>query len=359
MPSGLLESIHHNPFLMSHIEMTKPIRVMVLATGDQRTPSTRYRFLKLVSDLASLGVEIVPVIFSVTKTGTLVTYLRCILNAPGYDILLIQKRLVPTLFLKALRHRSRVLVFDFDDALHVDQNDPQNPSEKIERLKQILMACDGIIAGCESLAEMASLYSKNVHLVPTGVDTKSWNPNVLMPHSGIVLGWVGTKKNLTYLEDILPVLLNLLAHNPRVRLRVVCDSPLEVVHDRVEFVEWSIGGELEAVSVFDIGLMPLADNSWTQGKCGFKALQMMSLGIPVVLSPVGVNLGFIRELGPAFGAISSQDWYEMLTRLILDEKFRVIAGSASRDFVTRNYDISVTSKMLANVLRKLIRGKDA
>lgn len=339
--------------------MAKLIRVLALTAGDEKTPSTRYRVLKLMADMACLGVEIVPITPRATKVSALVSYVRSIISAHEYDVVFIQKRLLPSVVLQGLRHRSRVLVLDIDDAMHVSQDNPEMASWQFGRLDRLLRACDGVIAGNEYLAEFASLYSQKVYVVPTGVDTTRWNPTVLKLHSGIVLGWIGTKSNLQYLEGIMPTLLDLMANYQQIRLRVVCDRPLALVHDRIEFVDWSLEGELDAVSIFDIGLMPLPDNRWTQGKCGFKALQMMSLGIPVVLSPIGVNRGFVGQSGPAFGAVSSMDWYEILARLVTDEGFRANAGSAAREFTTRNYGLSLTSRMLANALQNLAGDVDA
>jgi glycosyltransferase involved in cell wall biosynthesis len=106
----------------------------------------------------------------------------------------------------------------------------------------------------------------------------------------------------------------------------------------VETLPWREQSEIQDLSAIDVGLMPLPDDPWARGKCGLKALQYMALGIPTVMSPVGVN----REIaagGAAHLAGGDDEWRAVLTRLIEDPELRAKLGAAGRARVEERYSV--------------------
>jgi glycosyltransferase involved in cell wall biosynthesis len=79
-----------------------------------------------------------------------------------------------------------------------------------------------------------------------------------------------------------------------------------------------------------IGLMPLADTDIEKGKCGFKAIQYLSLGIPAVVSPVGANLEVVDNGVNGFVADSENEWMSAIEKLINDAELRKKMGEAGR-----------------------------
>ena len=101
---------------------------------------------------------------------------------------------------------------------------------------------------------------------------------------------------------------------------VIADAPpsfSRIPRERVRFLSWSPELEADAVRQMHVGLMPLPDDIWTRGKCSFKMLQYMATGIPVVVSPVGMNADLLAAASPGLAARKDDDWYEALTYFYL------------------------------------------
>src|SRR5262249_17735773 len=139
-----------------------------------------------------------------------------------------------------------------------------------------------------------------------------------------------------------------------VELRVIGDRSYSLPGARVEALEWSAATEIADLQRIDIGVMPLPDDEWSRGKCGLKALQYMALGIPTVLSPVGVKREIARD-GAAILADGEVEWLQSLRRLIDDPALRSSVGEAGRIRVERAYSVTATLPLWEDVLRDAAR----
>ena len=114
--------------------------------------------------------------------------------------------------------------------------------------------------------------------------------------SPVRIGWIGTRNNLRELDALEPAFRALSARfGGDVLLSVVSSRPYETSAIAVESIPWSLATERESVRRFDVGIMPLADDLFARGKCSFKAIQCMAEGIPVVVSPVGMNVEVVQD----------------------------------------------------------------
>jgi glycosyltransferase involved in cell wall biosynthesis len=173
------------------------------------------------------------------------------------------------------------------------------------------------------LAAFAGKFNSNVVVNPTTVDTVNWhNPD--LHHSStekiesLVIGWTGSHSTIKYLNEISPVLQRLEETFPYIQIMIIADQLPDLNLTSMVFVPWKKVSEVEDLMKIDIGIMPLPDNEWTKGKCGFKALQYMALGKPVVASDVGVNMQIIDNGVNGFLCSSKETWADTLTRLIND-----------------------------------------
>jgi glycosyltransferase involved in cell wall biosynthesis len=177
----------------------------------------------------------------------------------------------------------------------------------------------------------------------------------------VVLGWIGTHSTFPFLESLFPI-LERLAEKHKFVLKVVGAGRkhVEVNGVEVENLDWSLEREVEDFRSLDIGLYPIvpkgaASDEWIKGKSGFKAIQYMAVGVPFVMSPVGV----CSELGEPgrthFNAVTDEDWYNSLNTLLTDTELRTRMGEHAREHSLANYGIEQQAHKLAEVLRSVAR----
>jgi len=249
----------------------------------------------------------------------------------GADVVVVVRKLLRCGQLRFLRWCVRKLVFDFDDAIiYRDSSRAKQVSRaRAQRFRRIVQASDRLIAGNAYLAELAEGCGGRVTVIPTCVDLGRLSPSETKRAGGkVVIGWIGSHSTLMYLETLRPVLGELARrYGESAVLKVVCDRFPKHMGLKVEEKPWALNEELRDLRTFDIGVMPLPDDAWTQGKCGFKLLEYMAVGIPVVASPVGVNTEIVRDGENGFLAGDEARWTEVLARLIEDVELRHRLGA--------------------------------
>jgi glycosyltransferase involved in cell wall biosynthesis len=257
------------------------------------------------------------------------------------DLTIIEHQLFPYLpFAIEKKYLPARFLFEFDDAIYLT-----HPA-KIPRLIQ---ASQGVIAGNEILAEFARKYHKNVHLIPTALNTDFFRPAARKAQDKVVIGWSGLEYNFPYLEILSPVLKRLI-ETQAVEVRILSGAP-PVLDFPFQFERWDPSREVEQLNQFDIGVMPLKMDEWSKGKCGFKLLQYMSLEIPSVATAVGVNEKIVQDGVNGYLAGNLKDWENHLTELIVDANLRQTIGKAARLTVLKEYSTAVWFPKLLNLYR--------
>lgn len=213
--------------------------------------------------------------------------------------------------------RKTPIIFDFDDAIYLG---PGGSADRRRRhaFERVVSVADRLIAGNRFLVDVAKQPQKTT-LIPSVVDTDVYIPGTGKRSSDeLIIGWMGTASNLPSLRVALPSLIKAIERLPRARLRIVSNAvvPEYVGHPKVEQWRWNEAGELRALQSFDIGLMPLEDIELTRGKCGFKMIQYMAVGVPVLASAVGANIDIFARSGAGALVAPGGDWGEELLRLI-------------------------------------------
>ena len=164
------------------------------------------------------------------------------------------------------------------------------------------------------------------------------------------MGWSGSPTTIAHLRLLEPV-LRALQRERGIRIRVIGDASYRLDGAEIESLDWRAATEVADLSTIDIGVMPMPDDDWSRGKCGLKALQYMALGIPAVLSPVGVN----REIaagGAAILASTEDEWLAALRGLIDDEGLRTRVGKAGRARVEERYAAAAVAPSWERALRE-------
>jgi glycosyltransferase involved in cell wall biosynthesis len=120
----------------------------------------------------------------------------------------------------------------------------------------------------------------------------------------------------------------------------------------VEALPWNLNSEVDDLSLIDIGLMPLPDDEWARGKCGLKALQYMALGIPPIVSPVGVNSDIVTHGENGLIATTNDEWFDSIKLLVEDEPLRRQLGAAARETVVERYSGQAWAPRFVQILEE-------
>ena len=246
------------------------------------------------------------------------------------------------------------LVFDFDDAIYLPDASPANAWSRIlkprGKPKAICRLARHVTVGNEFLAEFAATHARAVTVVPSTIDTDLYQVRSRPPNPRPVVGWTGSATTLSYLAALGPALRRL-RQRQDFELRVI-GGQVEIEGMTVRHVPWNAETEVEDLRPLDVGLMPLPDSEWSRGKCGMKALQYMALGIPPVVSPVGVNTRIVRDGINGFHARTEEEWVDRIALLLQDESLRRRMGAEARKTVEESYSSRVHAPRIAHVLRE-------
>ncbi|PYQ52780.1 MAG: group 1 glycosyl transferase [Acidobacteria bacterium] len=279
-------------------------------------------------------------------------------RAKEFDLVYIFREgalLGPALAERILRRAGVPWVFDFDDAVWVRYVSPANSYLSYLRFPGktafLVRHARQVMAGNAYLRDWAGRFNPSVSVVPTTIDTDTYRP--VPPREGgpPVIGWTGSYSTEKYLELVRPA-LERLRRRRAFRLVVVGGGAFRADGVEVEHRPWRARTETADLADLDIGLMPLPDAEWERGKCGLKALQYMALGLPVVVSPVGVNAEIVRDGESGVLARTAEQWEEALERLLADADLRRRMGRAGRATVERAYSAAVVAPRVAEIFRR-------
>jgi glycosyltransferase involved in cell wall biosynthesis len=315
-------------------------------------PSTRVRILNLLPYFHAAGFETVVEVYP----NSLREWRRVAPRLRGVEILIIQKRLPSLPEALILRWRMKRLVFDFDDSVWLrNREGDAKPSNKLQRrFAHFMKRVDLAICGnpiLETRVRVTCAATRTM-IIPSSVPA----PDEEVPRrvdSPLQVGWVGTAINLPYLVAIEQALIESHAHVP-FELVVICSEPPKFekfAHFR--FVEWSEETEYAEIAGFDAGIMPLADNEHSRGKCAYKALQYMRCGVPVIASDVGINREWIAEPGAGF-VVKKDGWRNALVSMLSDAAVRERLGAAGIAAVRGGFRIEDAARKYVEAFRDLL-----
>jgi glycosyltransferase involved in cell wall biosynthesis len=265
----------------------------------------------------------------------------------------------PPVFEHLIKRANVPLIFDFDDAIFLPSAGSANGLFRLLKFpwktRTICRLASHVIVGNAYLADYVRQFNDRVTVVPSTIDLEKYRiERRAVENVPPVIGWSGSQSTLPYL-NLLAGPLRELAREERFRLRVIGAEGPRVESVEVESLPWRASTEVADLRAMDIGIMPLPDNGWTRGKCGMKALQYMSLGIPTVCSPVGVNSRIIRDGKNGLLAATDEEWVERLTSLLRSPSLRARLGAAGRLTVEANYSASVHAPRVYEILKSIVR----
>jgi glycosyltransferase involved in cell wall biosynthesis len=283
-----------------------------------------------------------------------------ILRVRPTDIVVLQREFLPNslVFLETtLARKTERLIFDVDDAIFEPFTDgnPRRSEEQQQKVQTILKLAHTAVVSTPYLQTCLRPFHSRIHVISTPVDTDAIRPiQHARSSSPPVIGWIGSSSNLIFLKPLEDVFRQL-AQTHQFRFRIICNRAHATEYpdlsaDWLEIIEWSLDTESEELQKLDVGIMPLCHNRWCLGKAGFKLLQYMAAGLPIVASPVGFNCELVQHGVNGFLADSDNEWEEFLARLLQDRELRQRMGQEGRQFVEKEFSLRPTFAKLLNVI---------
>ncbi|HMU46634.1 MAG TPA: glycosyltransferase family 4 protein [Chitinophagaceae bacterium] len=238
------------------------------------------------------------------------------------------------------------LIYDFDDAIWIPITSEQNKIALyfrwFSKIGTICKLSHIVSTGNDYLAAFAKKYNQRVVVIPTVVNTGAVH-NRFQDHRkpNLAIGWTGTFSTLKYLNIVLPSIKRL-QEKYDFTFIVIANKDPKLPLKNYRFIQWTKENEVDDLLNIQIGMMPLYDGDLEKGKCGFKAIQFMSLGIPVVVSPVGVNTAIVTHGKDGFVASTDKEWEEYLEKLLTDAQLRSDFGTEGSAKIQSVYSVNST-----------------
>ena len=282
--------------------------------------------------------------------------LKIFRKAKNFDAVFLHKKRLNPVDAFVLKRCSNKIIYDFDDAVMYDEDNPEKPSRKrAGDFARTVRIADIVIAGNKYLAQHAEKYNPNVEIITTGLDLKPYDIITKTESGGkIRLVWIGSKSTIKYLVELKPALEKIGSLFNNVVLRIITDDFFDLQNMEVEKFQWSLERQYSLLVSSDIGLAPLPNNSFTRGKCGFKILQYQAAGLPVVTSTVGVNLEFVDEGKTGLFANNTNQWIEKISLLVENENIRKQMGTEGKQHVQK-FDCRLIAEKLCELIENSVR----
>ncbi|MDR2018054.1 MAG: glycosyltransferase family 4 protein [Syntrophobacterales bacterium] len=289
--------------------------------------------------------------FEVELCTTESTFLQLLERVRAADVVYIQRLLLSSLKLPVMRKLAKRIVFDYDDAIMYGAKG-ESPTRR-RKFKRMIAAADAVLAGNIFLLEEAKRHRHDaLHYVPTVVDTGEYPVKVHERSVNPVMGWIGSSSTLRYIRDIKGLIASFLKAG-QYSFEVVADAPPDFELTGMIFRKWEKEKEKAILLNFDIGIMPLTDDTWSRGKCGLKLIQYMALGLPSITNPVGAANEIITDGVDGFLRTKLEEWETVAKELAADPDLRRKVGKAARETVEERYSLRVWGPRVAEIIDSL------
>jgi len=283
------------------------------------------------------------------------------IRAHKYDVVWLQYELLPWVpfWLERLYlFRKKRIIIDYDDAVFHRYDQHSNfivrhlLGKKIDRL---MSTAQIVIVGNEYLADKArEAGARQVEIIPSVVDLSRYSVKRYQkePFKNIHIGWLGSPKTIMFIREIEDVIREITDLGIEFVI-IGAKKPSGLASLPITELAWSLETEAESIQYLDIGIMPLPDTPFERGKCGYKLIQYMACGLPVVASPVGINQKIIKHGENGFLASNEEEWIDAITKLQINPILRKEMGLKGRKIVDEEYALQVTAPKIIKIMKEI------
>lgn len=350
------------------------MKVMLLTRYSRSGASSRLRYYQYLPFLKTSGIQVdtFPLFGedylerlntgrSQNPASILSAYFHRILRIAtgrGYDLLWLEYEVLPWIpdWVERILGRDGVpYVVDYDDAVfHRYDRHPKLWVRSIlgRKIDAVMRNARLVIAGNTYLYEKAVRSgAKRVEFLPTVVDAGRYHLKISYNSPVFTIGWIGSQTTALYLKPLYAVFERLRRHF-EIRLVLVGGCSRDIPDTfPVQCRLWSEDTEAAQMLDFDVGIMPIPDEPWAHGKCGYKLIQYMACGLPVVASRVGANIQIVKHGINGYLASTDNDWEQALNALHENPLLRQSMGNRGRQDVEAHYSLEVLAPHLVNLMR--------
>ncbi|WP_129724907.1 glycosyltransferase [Xylanivirga thermophila] len=237
---------------------------------------------------------------------------QLIFIAPSCDIIIFQKAIIPKFKINIIRFLKRKgikIIFDVDDAIYLNSKDNSDDIAKL---------CDVVVVGNEVLKQHYMPYCNNIKLLPTVDFTPIYKKYYCDTFLNKCIGWIGSQVTIDNLDLLIEPINLFIEKHPEVNFKFICNEPYgyDKKIKNSKFVKWNRETYIKEMQEFTIGVMPLKNNEFNSGKCGFKLIQYLNMKKPVVASNVGINKKIVSSNGLI--ANTKEEWLEAFENILYD-----------------------------------------
>ena len=351
------------------------MKILLLSRYGHLGPSSRVRLYQYLPYLTSQGIHVtvanlfendyIKDLYAGRRRhfsaiiGAYIRRLGYLLKSRDFDLLWIEYEIfpwLPALGETILASLDIPYVVEYDDAVFHRYN--MHPRTIIRallgaKIDAVMRRAALVIVGNDYLGEYARRAgAKRVEYIPSVIDFDRYYSKPQPENPVFTIGWIGSPVTAKYLHLVHPALVEI-CKNGSACLVLVGSGQLELDGVPAEIHKWYEETEVDEIQSFDIGIMPMPDEAWAQGKCGYKLIQYMACARPVIASPVGVAREIIEDSRNGFLATTTTDWVEAFCVLRDNHGLREKMGNAGRIKVERQYSIQVTAPLLASLLMSI------
>jgi glycosyltransferase involved in cell wall biosynthesis len=351
------------------------MRIAAFTRYGARAASTRQRFVQYFPALREAGIHVdhrplfgddyVTALVDGTaypKSKVAAAYARRfeqLAASREADLYWVYVELLPYLpaLVERLATAGKTLVYEFDDAFFHSYDQSGNPAVRAVlggKHAALLKHAAACICGNAYLRDFAVQHCRNSIVIPSVVDAARYLPVPKRDTAQLTIGWIGSPSTWVGVRPILPVLERVVAEQ-RARFLVIGAGYAAEgdVFAGMELKDWNEATEIADVQAMDIGIMPLLDRPFERGKSGYKLIQYMACGLPVVASPIGVNSDIVSEGRNGFLAATNEEWHRTLSALIADADMRRRFGEAGRSLAVKSFSLASQKPRLIQLFRSL------
>lgn len=353
-------------------------KILVLTRYDNLGASSRYRFYQFLPFLEK--EELSSKVYFLLSNGYLenlyeenrlksflsvvFAYVKrfvILLSLSRFDLIWLEKELFPWLpgFLELILLRlGPPYIVDYDDAIFHRYDQHRSVFVRTlfrNKIKKIMRGATVVIAGNRYIANYAEeANAKIVKVIPTVLNPRKYHKAHLKRNERFTIGWIGSPSTSRHLSVVHSALKEI-TKNDTVNIVTVGAQPTDFQDLQVSVIPWLAETEVEDLRSFDIGIMPLPDTEWERGKCGFKLIQYMAAGLPVIASPVGINREIVDHGLNGFLARDTEEWVQYFKLFKGDLHLRRKMGAEGRKKVEEQYSLPVVVPRLIKILKEAVK----